>query len=56
MTAFSLGMLGQLVFLGVFVRFFFCCCCVFTSESSGFSLFLINLFFCVFFSFVYFVK
>ena len=43
MTAFSLVMLGKLVFLVVFV-IFFCCCCVFTSESSSFSLFLINFF------------
>ena len=41
MTAFSLVMLGKLVFLVVFVSFsfFLFCCCVFTSESSGFSLF-----------------
>ena len=37
MTAFSLVVLGKLVFLVVF-----CCCCIFTSESSVFSLFLIK--------------
>ena len=39
MTAFGLVMLGKLVLLVVFI---FCCCCVFMSESSGFSVFLIN--------------
>ena len=45
MTAFSLVMLGKLVFLVVFVSFsfFLFCCCVFTSESSGFSLFFFRL-------------
>ena len=37
MTAFSLVVLGKLVFLVVFR-----CCCIFTSESSVFSLFLIK--------------
>ena len=55
MTAFSLVMLGKLVFPVVLGSFFFCCCCIFTSESIVFSLFLIkkNI---VLFSFVYFVK
>ena len=37
MTAFSLVMLGKLVFLVVF-----CCCCGFTPEFSVFSHFLIK--------------
>ena len=45
MTAFGLVMLGKLVLLVVFVYLFFCFCCIFMSESSGFSLFLINFFF-----------
>ena len=48
MTAFSLVMLGKLVFL-VDV----CCCCVFTSESNVISIFLIKN---IIFSFVYFIK
>ena len=43
MTAFSLVMLGKLVFPVVFGSFFFCCCCIITSESIVFSLFLIKL-------------
>ena len=39
MTAFSLVMLGKLVFLVVF-----CCYCVFTSETSVFCLVLIYFF------------
>ena len=38
MTAFSLVMLGKMVFLVCFFR-----CCGFMSESSSFSLFFINL-------------
>ena len=37
MTAFSLVMLGKLVFPVVF-----CCCCIITSESIVFSFFLIK--------------
>ena len=40
MTTFGLVMLGKLVLLVGFVGF--CCCSIFTSESSVFSLFLIN--------------
>ena len=50
MTAFSLVMLGKLVFRVCFFGVF-CCCCVFTFESSVLSLFLINFFNIYFVSF-----
>ena len=44
MTAFSLVMLGKLVFPVVF-----CCCCIITSESIVFSFFLIKKYSFIFF-------
>ena len=45
MTAFSLVMLGKLVFLDVFVCLFFAVFAALPYESSGFSLFKFSLIF-----------